>query len=344
MNLNNKEIIQLLKKLTDVPAVSGCESDFAHLLSDMLTPFGKAKIDSMNNVSCTFGEGTHFLLDAHIDQIGMIVKAVTDDGFIKLDKCGGIDNRMLTASEVSIWGKKEVRGVISSLPPHLQSKDDKKNVASLDDLAVDVGMTKEEAEQLISLGDRATFKRVFTPLMNNQICSNSLDNRAGVCAVLLALEKLKGVNAKITVLFTSQEEVGLRGAKTGSFIDGVDEAICVDVSFAYTPFCKKSECGEIGKGAMIGFSPILSNNMSRAMKNVAIKKGIAFQEEIMGGGHTGTDADVISVSRCGIKTSLLSIPQKYMHSPVEVVNVDDIDSTACLIAEYIKQRVGDDNA
>lgn len=345
MNLSdNMEIKDLLDELTGVPAVSGCENNIATLLSKKLSDYGKVEIDSVNNVICTFGEGKHFLLDAHIDQIGMIVKAVTDDGFIKLDKCGGIDNRMLTASEVSVWGKKEVRGVISSLPPHLQSKDDEKKVPSLGDVAVDVGMTKEEAKSIISLGDRVTFRRVFMPLLGSQICSSALDDRAGVASILLALEKLKNVKAKITVLFSSQEEVGLRGAKVGSFIDDIDEAICVDVSFGYTPACKKSDCGEIGKGVMIGFSPILDNKISRDMVSLAKQCGISFQQEIMGGGHTGTNADVITVSKRGIKTSLLSVPQKYMHSPVEVVDTSDIEATASLIAEYIKKKAGEENA
>ena len=345
MNLSdNMEIKDLLDELTGVPAVSGCENNIAILLLKKLSEYGKVEIDSVNNVICTFGEGKHFLLDAHIDQIGMIVKAISNDGFIKLDKCGGIDNRMLTASEVSIWGKKEVRGVISSLPPHLQSKDDEKKVPSLGDVAVDVGMTKEEAEAVISLGDRVTFRRVFMPLLGSRICSSALDDRAGVASILLALEKLKNVKAKITVLFSSQEEVGLRGAKVGSFIDDIDEAICVDVSFGYTPACKKSDCGEIGKGVMIGFSPILDNKMSRDMVSVAEQSGISFQQEIMGGGHTGTNADVITVSKSGIKTSLLSVPQKYMHSPVEVVDTSDIEATASLIAEYIKMKAGEENA
>lgn len=345
MNLSdNMKTIELLKELTQVPAVSGCEESVAALLCDKLSAFGEAKIDELNNVSCTFGEGRHFLLDAHIDQIGMIVKAITDDGFVKLDKCGGIDNRMLTASEVSIWGKREVRGVISSLPPHLQSKDDEKKVPSLDEVAVDVGMTKSEAESVISPGDRVTFKRVFTPLLGSRVCSCALDDRSGVAAILLALEKLKGINAKITVLFSSQEELGLRGAKVGSFVDDVDEAICVDVSFGYTPACKKSDCGEVGKGVMIGFSPILDSSMSRQMVELAKSSDIPYQQEVMGGGHTGTNADVITVSKKGIKTSLLSIPQKYMHSPVEIVDTRDVEATASLIAEYIKHRAGDIDA
>ena len=111
----------LLYKLTSAIGVSGAEDKIQNTLSEILAEYGEVSTDSLGNVYCTFGEGYHFMLDAHIDEIGLIVRDITDDGFIKIDKCGGVDNRMLLASEVSIWGKEEVKGVISTLPPHLQA-------------------------------------------------------------------------------------------------------------------------------------------------------------------------------------------------------------------------------
>lgn len=334
---------ELLKKLTSAVGVSGMENNVSALLADMLKQYGEVTVDDMNNVVCTFGKSKHFLLDAHLDEIGFIVKSITDDGFIKVDKCGGIDERMLLASEVSVWGKKEVRGVISNLPPHLQKSGEKKP-PKIDEIAIDVGMTKAEAEKVISLGDRVTFKRNFNELVGTQVCSNVLDDRSGVASILLAVEKLKDVDAKITVCFSSQEEVGTRGAKTVAYGKDVDEAIVVDVSFGYTPMCKKSDCGEIGKGVMIGVAPILDSAMSHKMQEIAKAKNIPYQIEVMGGGHTGTNADVITINQRGIKTSLLSIPEKYMHSPIEIVDTKDVEATADLICEYIMERVGDVNA
>lgn len=336
--------VELLKKLTSAVGVSGKEDNIVALLKELLAPYGDVTVDNMNNVKCTFGKGKHFLLDAHLDEIGFIVKAITDDGFIKVDKCGGIDNRMLLASEVSVWGKEEIKGVISNLPPHLQKAGDEKKAPKLEDISIDIGMSKEEAEKVISLGDRVTFKRNFMELLGTQACSSVLDDRSGVASILLALEQLKGVNAKITVLFSSQEEVGTRGATAGAYGEDVDEAIVVDVSFGYSPLCKKSDCGEMGKGVMIGVSPILDNPMSSSMQNIAKEKNIPYQVEVMGGGHTGTNADVITITEKGIKTSLLSIPEKYMHSPIEIVDTKDVEATGSLIAEYIKKSVGDVNA
>lgn len=338
------ETVELLEKLTTPVAVSGAEENIVDVLKGILAPYGEVTVDSLNNVYCTFGEGYHFLLDAHIDEIGFVVKSISDDGFIKISSVGGVDRRMLLASEVSVWGDREYRGVISTLPPHLQKADDEKNAPELDDIAIDVGLTKEQAEKGISLGDRVTFKRNFTKLLGNQISSSVLDDRAGVASIILALEQLKNVDAKITVMFSSQEEVGTRGAKVGPFQKNVDEAIVVDVSFGYTPMCKKSDCGDLGKGPMIGFSPILDRDISNQMVNVAKKYDIPYQIEVMGGGRTGTNADVITVSEYGIKTALLSIPEKYMHSPIEVVDITDVENVANLIVSYVKEKAGGCNA
>lgn len=335
--------VELLKELVEPVAVSGAENNIVSKLKTLLEPYGEVSVDSLNNVFCTFGEGYHFLLDAHIDEIGFIVKEITNDGFIKLSNVGGVDRRMLPACEVSVWGDKEYFGVISTLPPHLQ-KDDSKKAPEIDAVSIDVGMTMDEAKKHISLGDRVTFRRQFTKLLGSQISSNVFDDRSGIASLILAIEELKQLNCKVTLMFSSQEEVGTRGAKAGAFGKDVDEAIVVDVSFAYTPLSNKSECGEIGKGAMIGFSPILDKSMSNKMVDVAKQNDIPYQIEVMGGGHTGTNADVITLCENGIKSALLSIPQKYMHSPIEVVDTKDIESVSRLIVEYISERVGECNA
>ncbi len=335
--------VELIKNLVKYPAVSGNEKDLINYLKEILSNYGTVETDSMNNVICTFGNGYHVLLDAHIDEIGFVVTSVTDDGFLKLGAVGGIDNRMLLGSEVTVWGKQKVNGIISTLPPHLQKSSDEKKAPDLNEVSVDIGMNKEDALKVISLGDRVTFKRKFNVLLNNQISSNCLDDRAGVAAVINSLDELKKLPVKVTVLSSTQEEVGTRGAKIGPYAKNIDECIAVDVSFGYTPGCDKEDCGEIGKGVMIGYSPILDRENSNVLKNVALECNIPFQQEIMSG-RTGTNADVISVCENGIKCSLLSIPLKYMHTPVEVVKVDDVNSVSDLITAYVKKKVGELNA
>lgn len=339
--MNN--IKQQLKSLTSLYAVSGYEKDISEYLASILKSYGDVRIDDMNNVICTFGEGKHYLLDAHIDEIGFIVKSITDCGFLKLEKCGGIDNRMLLGSELTVLGKQSITGIISTLPPHLQKEKDNK-APEINEISVDVGLTQDEAKEIVSVGDRAVFKHNFIELLGNQICSSALDDRVGVCAILNALDELKNINAKITILFSSQEEIGTRGAKSGVYDIDCDEAIVVDVSFGYSPLCNRSECGEIGNGAMIGISPILDRRMSDSMTKIAKSKNIPHQPEVMGGGHTGTNADVITISQRGIRTSLLSIPLKYMHSPIEIIDTGDIQAVTDLIVEYIREDVGVNNA
>ena len=338
-----EKTIELLKELTQTIGVSGCEENIVALLRKKLSSYGDVTVDNMNNVFCTFGEGYHFLLDAHLDEIGLIVTDITDDGFIKFSNCGGIDARPLPAMEVSVWGSEEVKGVISTLPPHLQSASDEKKIPKLSELAIDTGLTKDKLEKLVALGDRITFKRNFTPLLNGLVSASCLDDRSGIAAILMCLDELKNLDCKVTVMFSSQEEVGTRGAKVGPYAKSVDEAISVDVSFALTPGCDKSECGELSKGAMIGFSPILDKEISRKLVDAAEKNNISYQCEIMSG-RTGTNADVISISEKGIKTALISIPEKYMHQRVEVVDTADVESVSRLICAYIKERIGDVNA
>lgn len=335
--------LELLKELTQTVGVSGSEENIVNLLREKLAPYGEVNVDAMNNVFCTFGRGYHFLLDAHLDEIGLIVTEITDDGFVKFGKCCNIDVRPLPALEVSIWGREEVKGVISTLPPHLQSADDERSVPELSELAIDTGYSKEELSKLILLGDRITFKRNFTALLNNRVSASCLDDRSGIAAILMCLDELKKLPCKITVMFSSQEEVGTRGAKTGAFNKHIDEAISVDVSFALSSGCDKSDCGEMSKGPMIGFSPIIDKNMSKMLVDVAEKENIPFQYEIMSG-RTGTNADVISINESGIKTALISIPEKYMHQRVEVVDINDVENVCRLICAYIKERVGDINA
>lgn len=336
------ETLQLLKKLTESYALSGCEDNNYSILNDILSQYGEVRIDNMKNVFCTFGEGKHFLLDAHTDEIGLIVTSITDEGFLKFSASGGVDRRFLPASEVTVLGKENLRGVICAVPPHLRSDKDKK-VNDISELAVDIGYSKEQAEKLVSLGDRIIFNRRFDELCGTLVTSNCLDDRCGVAALILALDRLKKLPVKITVMLSSQEEVGTRGAKAGAFSVNADEAISVDVSFGYSPQCSKDDCGMLSKGPMIGFSPVLDKAISEFLVNCAEKNNIPYQKEIMNG-RTSTNADVISVSKNGIKCGLISVPLRYMHTPSEVIDIKDVEATSDLIVAYISEKAGECNA
>lgn len=341
---NYSEISALLEKLCGAKGVSGAENEAAAVAAELLGRYMPVTVDPLGSVTGTKGAGkVHILLDAHLDQIGLVVTAVDEDGFLKVAKCGGADIRVLAAAEVTVHGKEKLFGVITSTPPHLVTADDSGKAKGFDDIAVDVGMSKEEALKYVSLGDRITFNGKFTRLAGNRVSSPSIDDRAGVAAVLRCLEILEGkeLDCKISVCFSVQEETGGSGAQTAAFTADADEAIAVDVSFASAPDISSEKYATLGGGAMIGYAPSLDYDMSRKLSDIAEKKNIPNQPEVMGG-KTGTNCDEIQVAGKGIKTALISVPLRNMHTAVEVCDLEDIENTAKIMAEYIIERSGAD--
>lgn len=339
-------IPEILEQLTQAEGVSGNESTAAGVCAEMLGRYAKVSVSPLGSITGEIpGDSTHILLDAHLDQIGLIVTGVDSTGFLRVAKCGGVDMRVLSGHEVTVHGKERLFGVICSTPPHLTKPENKDKAVSFDKLGVDIGLTFEEASRLVSPGDRITLNGKFTQLIGTRVCSPALDDRAGIAVILRALELLsdKKHSCRITVLFSVQEEVSGGGASTSAFSSHPDEAIAVDVSFALAPECPPEKCGKLGEGVMIGFSPSLDRSMTLTLSGICAEKSIPCQTEVMGG-RTGTNADDISLAAGGVKTALLSIPLRNMHTGVEIADTADIESAAALIAEYILSRGGQGNA
>lgn len=334
------DIKNTLFELSETAGASGNESLVCKKALDMLRKYCPDAQIVNGNVIGRFGKFRdglpELVLDAHIDQIGMIVTYITDDGFIKISNLGGIDRRLLPAQPVVVHGKENIRGVICSVPPHLS--DGGKDVPDFDDTAINTGLSKAELENIVSLGDTVTFDVKCRELLNNRVTGGAFDDRSGMTAILYALELLAGQKTayNITVVFSSQEELGERGAKIGAFAINPDIAIAVDVSFAYAHGENEMKCGYLGKGAMIGISPSLSGEISDGLINTAKKNNIPYQVEVMNG-LTSTNADQYSVSRDGAKACTVSIPLRNMHTPVEVIDIRDIEFTGKLLAEFIKE-------
>lgn len=333
---------ELIFKLTENYGVSGDEFPACKTAANILSEYAKTEIDHFGNVIGYVGEvdksKNTLLLDAHIDEIGLIVTYISDDGFLKVSNCGGIDRRLLLAQEVTVLGRKNISGVITSTPPHLEADDTK--TPEIDNIYIDTGYTKEQLEEFVSLGDRIVFPAKAVILNCDQITGKSLDDRSGVAVILKTLEILKGKDlpVNLAVLFSSQEETGERGAKTAAFKIAPDYAVAIDVSFALTADDKPHKCGKLGKGPMIGVAPSLSRKMSDKFISLAKEENIPYQIEVMNG-QTGTNADAIGVSGCGVKTVTLSIPLKYMHTPVEVISISDIENSAKLLAAFVEKGV-----
>lgn len=338
------DINKVLGKLCGAFGVSGSEDKASLVACELLREYAdNASVDKFGNVTAFIGDKNNgkktLLLEAHIDEIGFIVTYIDDKGFIKAAECGGTDRRLYAAQTVTIHSKYPVKGVISTLPPHVSS--DAKTAMKIDNLVIDTGYDKETLEKLVSLGDRITIDGKFSVLNGTRVSGKAIDDRGGVAAVLYALSLLKDkeTDYNIAVLFASQEETGSRGATIGAYNADADYCLATDVSFAYTPGAKKEKCGIMGKGAMIGIAPVLSDEVTGELKRIAEKKNIPVQFEVMGG-DTGTDADEISITKNGVKTGLISIPLKYMHTPVEVVDTEDIKAVGRLMAEFaVKETV-----
>ncbi len=326
---------QLLKTLCEASGAGGF-SDISQTIVSLVKPYAdEVTVDTLGSVTairrCGKKEAPLLLLEAHMDEIGFIVTHVDDDGFVHVSNCGGIDRRVLAASEVTLLTDPVCDGVFCSTPPHLAGEDDK--IKPLEDMGIDVGLLPKEAKQRIPKGTRGVFRAHFEELGEHLVCAKALDDRAGCAAVIRAMALLKSasLSCDVAAVFAVQEEIGGAGATTASFAMCPAAAIATDVSFAQTPDAPSHKCGQLGKGAMLGMAPSLDAALTACIRAIAEEQHLDLQYEVMGG-STGTDADSIVTTQCGVPTALLSIPQRYMHTPIEVVDVRDVESVACLMA------------
>lgn len=328
---------ETLRVLTEQIGVSGDERPAGELALSLLRQYApNAEIDPFGNVTAVIPCGAEgaktLMLDAHIDNIGMIVTDIDESGFVKVGACGGLDMRTMLAQSVTIYGAEPVMGVVCTLPPHVSS--DHSKVPEIGEIAIDIGMTKEQALNVISRGDRVEVNSRFRELAET-VSAPSIDDRAGVCAILAALSMLKDkpLAYNLAVCFSAQEETGERGAKQAAYALAPDEALIVDVSFAETPDSAPHETAKMGSGAMIGVSAVLDKGMTARLKALAESGGIPYTIEVMPS-STGTNADAVGITRGGVKCGTVSIPIRYMHTPVEAVDLRDIEAAARLIAAY----------
>ncbi len=325
----------ILRELTAAPGVSGDEREIIKTAERLLSPYGEVQTDAIGNVLCqTHGNGRRILLDAHMDQIGLSVLEITPEGFLRAAPCGGVDLRVLSAAEVTVYGRETLYGVVISTPPHLQGAEDKGTLP--ESILIDVGLSAARAQETVTPGDRMTLRHRFTALSNGLVSAPALDDRAGLAVLLGTLEILKenGCSDNIVTVFSTREETTEGGAKAAAFNAKADLCIAVDVSFAKTPDSKAEDCGVLGAGPMIGIAPSLTQKISDGFKATAERCEIPYQLEVMGG-SSGTNADVMASEAGGTETGLLSVPLRYMHTGIELISLRDVENTAKLLANYI---------
>lgn len=332
----------LLEKLIYSPVVTGKEENIIQFIKTQMSPLcDEITVDKSGNIICTKkgkNPSKTVILDAHIDCVGFVVKKVYDEGFLEFEPLGGIDSRILPATEVVIYGKKVCDGVITSKPPHLmENKEDK---IEIKDLLIDTGINDGTVKNIISVGDVASYKPAFS-VMNSYISATHLDNKAGVYAVIETFERLKNVTCEynLCAIFSAKEELGLNGAYFNK-TDG-NLVVVIDATHGQTPDEKSDETFPCGKGCAFGEGPNIDKYYLEKLKKVAEEKNIPYQTEVLEG-SSGTNAWAYQTLKKGIPCILISFPLKYMHTPVETSSINDIDNLTDHLFEFLTQLKQDE--
>jgi putative aminopeptidase FrvX len=343
-----KNMKDLLKKLSNAPGVSGFENEVRDLMTGELNEYvDEISVDNMGNlIAIKKGDpgNKKVMLAAHMDEIGLMVRFIDKKGFIKFSKIGGINDQMLLNQTVYIQtAKGNVTGVIGSKPPHKMKAAERKKILEFEDMFIDIGASsKEEALKRVNIGDPVIIQQEFKELDNRLVMGKALDNRVG-CAILIEVLKQVDCEATLYGVGTVQEEVGLKGAKTSAFGINPDMALALDVTISGDhPGIKEEEApAQAGKGPAIiltdasGRGLITHPQVKELLISTAEEERIPYQLEVSDGGTT--DATSIHLTREGIPTGVISPASRYIHTPVSVVNLDDVENAVKLILAVLKR-------
>ena len=335
--------LTFLKTLLATPSPSGYERPIQDVVRAWAKPLAhEVRTDRHGNVVAVLNpEGQpRIMLAGHCDQIALMVQLIDDNGFLYVQPIGGWDMQILLGQNLTVWTKDgPVAGVVSRKAPHLMTAEERKKVPDFADIWVDIGCKdKKDAEALVTPGDTVTFDLTCRDMRNGLITSPGLDDKVGVWTVMETLRLLKGrpLQAAVFCVSTVQEEIGLRGATTSAFGIHPAAGIAVDVCHAAdTPSNDKKQHGDtrLGNGPVVFRGPNINPHVLERLQQSA--KNIDIPVQVRGAPRaTGTDANAIQLIREGVATGLIGIPNRYMHSPVEVVSLEDLDRAARLLAEF----------
>lgn len=341
------KIADTIIELCSMAGPSGFEKAVAERVRELFEPYmDETYVDVMGNVCgvrrCGKENAKRLLFDAHIDEIGFIITGI-EEGFLRFATIGGVDPRMLPAAEIKILTDPPVLGVVGVAPPHILKQEESDKAIKIEDLYIDIGVSQDKAKSIVPLGTPAVYNGGARKMGEDKICGKALDDRSCLTAILRALELLKDEKlfVDLYVLASSQEEVGTRGAKTGAYSIAPDWCVAVDVNHAKTPDSKNQQTKDLGGGAVIAKGPNMNRKFTDNAVRLAQSKGIKYQIGVEADGDSGTNTRVIQITREGVATALFELPLKYMHSPVEVISLADLESAAQLLCEVAKSLKGD---
>ena len=344
--------LEFFKNILETPSPSGYEQPVQNIVRAYVSEFADTiENDSHGNViACNNPQAPLRVMYAgHCDQIGLIVQYIDESGYIYVQPIGGWDPQQLIGQRLTVWSASgPVRGVIARKPIHLLTDEERKQVPKIKDLWIDIGATcKDQAAEKIRVGDPVTFSLSLEMLSDDFANSPGMDDKTGLWVVIEALRRATEgqLACALYSVSTVQEEIGLRGARTSAY--GIDPQVGIAVDVTHATDCptvdKKTE-GDIklGGGPVITRGPNCNPRVVERLIEVAKDKGIEYQLAAIGRA-TPTDANSLQVTRSGVATALVSIPNRYMHSAVETISLSDIDQTAELLAGFALSLSGDEN-
>lgn len=337
-----KQLQNYLFELCGEYLPSGFECD-ARGVEALLAPLvDECWRDSSGNVigvrRSAFANPKRILLDAHLDEIGLMVTKIDDAGFIHFTNLAGFSPVALPAAVVAVKGKRTLPGVVATLPPHLLSEEERKKAIEMKKMVIDVGYPAEKVRELVRVGDPIVLRQGCEELINDRITGKALDNRAGVAVILDVLHTLEKMPlaVELYVVFSAGEEFSGFGAKRAAVELAPDEAIVIDVTHGESKGTPSGKAFPLGSGAVIGVAPILSGAVTDRLIEMAKQYQLPFALEPIAG-RTGTNSDCIAASRKGVPTGLVSIPLRYMHSGCEVADLHDLKAASDLLSRYINR-------
>ena len=345
--MNKIELKPFLKSLLNAPGLSGFESPVRDILSEAWAPLVDeikiTQLGSLHGIKTGAANASRhkILLAAHMDVIGMMATAV-EDGFISMTHMGGIDARILPGQAVIVHGKMDLPGIIIAPPDQLIPPQFHNNPVPLSHLLVDTGLEPDVVASQVNVGAPISFANPPIELTPDILSGHGLDNRASIAALTLCLQELSRIHHDWDVIAaaTSQEEETMAGGITSPFQERPTIAIAVDVIFARSPGVSDYNTFPMGKGIALGFGPNIHPAIYQAFKDLCHQLDIPYHTDVMPK-HSGTEAYAMQITAEGIPTMVLSIPLRYMHTPVEMVSLNDIQRAGHLLAEFIA-RLDDD--
>ncbi len=327
---------EFLKAVTALPGLTGSEGQAAEYIAAAFRPYcDEVKIDKLNNVIARKrGQGPKVMFCAHLDEIGLMVVKIEDDGSLRMGNVGGVDPRILPGMRVQVYGKQTLFGVIGAKAPHLLSKEESEKNYKREDLYIDLGLPAGRVKELVRIGDLVTLEARFTALQNGRYATKTADDRACVAILYRAMQLLGDMKHKADLYFvaTCQEEIGSYGAGMAGHSVDPDFGVALDVCHAQTPGAPKLRTHELDS-LVASQGPYLHPVLRAKLMEVAKRNNIQVQTAIVPR-TTSTDADSLAIQRDGIPTILLELPLKYMHTTVELLEMRTLEEGARLLAHF----------